>query len=84
MTQPTKVIIMEELDKGRRDFIWSLGRYLLLGGLASVSGGLILKRVLASDEQKCIEPNVCRSCNVFDKCDLPKALLARKEGLLVY
>ncbi len=73
---------MEEFDKDRREFIWSLGRYLLLGGLASVSGGLIIKRVLASDEQKCIEPNVCRSCSVFNKCDLPKALLARKEAVI--
>lgn len=75
--------IMEEFDKDRRDFIWSFGRYLLLGGLASVSGGLILKRLLASEEQKCIEPNICKSCNIFDKCDLPKALLSRKDEQLI-
>jgi len=62
-----------EFDEERREFIWSLGRYLLLGGLASVSGGLILKRFLASDKE-CIEPNICQSCKVFDDCDLPKAL----------
>jgi hypothetical protein len=62
-----------EFDEDRREFICSLGRYLLLGGLVSVTGGLILKRVLASDKE-CIETNICQSCKVFDNCDLPKAL----------
>ena len=70
---------MEKFDEDRREFIWSLGRYLLLGGLVSVTGGLILKRVLASEEKRCIEPNICRSCNILHKCELPTALLVRKE-----
>lgn len=62
-----------EFDEERREFIRSLGRYLILGGLASVTGGLILKRVLASDKE-CIEPNLCQSCRIFDDCNLPRAL----------
>lgn len=72
---------MDEFDRDRREFIWDLGRYLLLGGLGAVSGGLIIKRLLASDEQKCIEPNICHSCDIFDRCDLSTALKAKEKSV---
>ena len=69
------------LDKkqSRREFFRTSIRYLVLGGLVSTAGTLITKRKLASAEEKYTDTGICQSCNLLKNCDLPRALLARKE-----
>lgn len=57
----------------RRDFLRSLGRYGILGGLTAVTGGLVLQGNLA----KCTS-NRCEGCDLKSECDLPQAVDARE------
>ena len=63
----------------RRDFLSSLGRYLILGGLALTAGTVIVKRKSASVEEGFTDLEICQKCRFLRKCDQPGALLVRKE-----
>jgi hypothetical protein len=65
--------------QGRREFLQSFWRYLILGGLVSTTGVLIAKRRSAPAAEEFIDLDVCRSCGFLKNCDLPKALLARER-----
>ena len=64
---------------GRRDFLRSLGRYLMLGGLVCAGGILAVKSRSAASEGKSVDIGVCRSCLILNTCDKPTALLAKEE-----
>ncbi|MBD3183644.1 hypothetical protein GF312_15240 [Candidatus Poribacteria bacterium] len=63
----------------RREFLRTLGRYTILGGLFSIGGFLAINRKM---DFSCPAPQdgspkrlegICRSCVVFKDCDLPLA-----------
>ena len=65
--------------QNRREFLQSSARYLFLGGLATTAGTLVTERKLATAQAGYPDTEICRSCNLLEDCDLPKALLARKQ-----
>ena len=65
--------------QNRREFLQSSARYLFLGGLATTAGALVSERKLAPTHVGHADTEICRSCNLVRDCDLPKALLARKQ-----
>jgi hypothetical protein len=65
---------------GRRQFLRDGLRYIILGGLAAVSGKLAARQAARPAGQVCISAGICRGCAAFDDCGLPQALSA-KEAL---
>ncbi len=57
----------------RREFLRSLGRYIMFGGLAAIIGNLVLKNKVA----KCIS-DTCKGCELLDECKKPQALDSKK------
>ena len=66
-----------QLDQkqSRREFLRGSVRYLTLGGLVSMAGGLFVRR----NSGKCVNLEICNGCPVFKKCDLPLAIERRSE-----
>ena len=56
----------------RRAFL----RYGVLGGLAAVT----VKLVARQRGQVCISDGLCRGCEAFDDCGLPRALSAKQAA----
>jgi len=63
----------------RKKFFDLSGRYLLLGGLAIISGLLVSRRQVSLDT-KCSANFQCRSCEKLSKCQLPEAESERNDG----
>ena len=63
----------------RKNFFDLSGRYLLLGGLAIISGLLVSRRQVSLDT-KCSENFQCRNCGKLSKCQLPEAEIERNDG----
>jgi len=57
----------------RRNFLISLGRYLVLGMLGLGFGALFMR-----NPEKCINAGICRGCSAFRTCGLPQALSAKQ------
>lgn len=65
--------------QNRREFFRSVGRYLMLGGLASTAG-ILVKRGRGNSETKAsIDVSACYECSFLKRCDQPNAISARKE-----
>ena len=62
---------------GRRQFFRDGLRYVILGGLAAVSGKLVTNRASRPGGQVCISAGICRGCEAFVDCGLPQALSAK-------
>jgi len=59
----------------RKEFIKTTGRLLLLGGITTSAGYLVVnKKVTAS----CAVSPTCENCGKFQKCELPQAEEVRK------
>jgi hypothetical protein len=57
---------MKEPVTNRRAFLESAARTALLGGLGGLAALVIARR------QVCTNSGVCKSCNVYAKCELPQ------------
>jgi hypothetical protein len=62
---------------GRRQFLRDGLRYIVLGGLAAVSGKLAGRRAALPAGQVCVSAGICRGCAAWDDCGLPQALSAK-------
>ena len=60
----------------RREFLRGSLRYLILGGLVSVTGALFAKGKISRD--KCINLGICGGCSIFKNCELPPAVTVRE------
>ena len=58
----------------RRLFITRLLRNASLAVLGLAGGAVVVKRRRLTREGKCLNQGICRDCDVFDKCGLPRAL----------
>jgi hypothetical protein len=65
-------------NAGRRQFLRDALRYISLGGLAAVSGKLVVRQAARPAGQVCVSAGICRGCAVFEDCGLPQALSARQ------
>jgi hypothetical protein len=63
---------------GRRQFLRDGLRYIILGGLAAVSGKLAARQAARPAGQVCISAGICRGCEAFEDCGLPQALSAKE------
>ena len=52
---------------GRRQFLRDGVRYIILGGLAAVSGKLVARQAARPAGQVCISAGICRGCEAFDR-----------------
>jgi len=66
---------MDTPDKSsnRREFFRASGRYLALGGLASLVAFQELKNRGLGNDPNCIKFDTCRECLKFARCSKPKA-----------
>jgi len=51
------------MDRDRRDFLRTLGRYLTFGGLLAGTGALVSRKGNASDD--CTRTTICPNCKEF-------------------
>jgi hypothetical protein len=65
-------------SSGRRRFLRDGVRYIVLGGLAAVSGTLAARKAVRPIGQVCVNAGICRGCAVFEDCGLPQALSAKE------
>lgn len=63
--------------QSRRQLFAGALRYMTLGLLGTVGGSVFARRRRLVREGKCINHGICRGCEVFEKCGLPQALLAK-------
>lgn len=55
----------------RKDFLKTVGRLLLLGGITASTGYLILNKKVSA---ACSVSPTCTICGEFQKCKLPQAI----------
>ena len=72
---------------GRRNFLKTLGRALLLVGIGALAfkllgrrGGRFLAGGRTLRGQTCVNEGICRGCPSFSGCGLPQALSARQRA----
>ena len=58
---------------GRRHFLKSALRFLVLAALGIGTGSLIVRR-----GEQCVNNGICRGCAAFTNCGLPQALSAKQ------
>jgi electron transport complex protein RnfB len=65
---------VKKADRSRREFLFTLGRSFLFGGLATAAGFLSLRRgrVIAAGRD-CTGVNQCAACTELLRCGLPNA-----------
>ncbi len=61
----------------RRQFIRRVLRNVSLAVLSLAGGAVVVKRRRLLREGKCLNQGMCRDCEVFDECGLPRALSTR-------
>ena len=64
--------------KDRRQLLRSVLRYATLGLIGISTGAVFKKRQKLHRQGKCINKGLCCNCRVFDTCDRPPALSAKK------
>jgi hypothetical protein len=62
----------------RRYFFRRMLRRASLVLLGGASGAVIVKRQRLLREGKCLNQGICRACEVFDDCGLPRALSTKE------
>lgn len=63
----------EEINESRREFLRTLGRLAVGGGLLLGLGKLALR-----DPEQCLRQGICRGCPEVAGCRLPAALSLRQ------
>jgi hypothetical protein len=61
----------------RRQFVGGLLRKASLAVLGLAGGAIVVKRRRLLREGMCLNQGMCRDCEVFDDCGLPRALSTR-------
>lgn len=56
----------------RKEFINHITRYGIVGGLALLTGFLLLKREVKVNGKSCSEMKMCKSCKKYQTCALPE------------
>lgn len=69
---------MNPASQDRRQFFVGLLRGATLGTLGAGGGLAVLKRRRLLREGKCINQSICKGCDIFDDCGLPRALSVRR------
>jgi hypothetical protein len=64
----------------RREALRTAARWLALGGLATLSGGLLLREPAPRDGHTCRLVRECRQCRAFSGCRLPRAVDAKERN----
>jgi hypothetical protein len=64
---------------GRREFLKTVARWLLLAGLGAVAARLLRGKPQRGSET-CTNDWVCRGCTAFKGCGLPQALSAKQRA----
>ena len=64
--------------KNRRQLLRSVLRYGTLGLIGASCGAAVSKRKRLHRQGKCINSGLCCECGVFDTCNRPTALSAKK------
>ena len=68
---------MKEPVHARRQFFRGMLRHMSLAALGVAGGIAVTKRRRLVQEGKCVSGGVCRGCDMFDGCGLPRALSAK-------
>jgi hypothetical protein len=63
-----------EKIRSRRELFKSVLRYGILGLLGAFAGNLFDKKRKLARKGICINREICRSCGILEKCELPAAL----------
>ena len=63
----------------RREFFRTCGRVAIAGGLATAAALLWKRKTTHLDFQKCVNRGICSQCGIFNNCQLPQALSAKKN-----
>ena len=73
-----------EKGQSRRELFTTVLRYATLGTLAAIGGAVFAKRRRLVQNGICINREICKSCGIFEECDLPPALSVKnyKENRL--
>jgi len=66
--------------QSRREMFRGSARYLILGGLAVLSAGLVARGSGSSARDRCPRSSRCRDCTAFSDCGLPQARSARNQS----
>ena len=66
-----------EKVQNRRQLFTSVLRYAALGVLGAVGGFAFAKKRRLAQRGICINREICRSCEIFEECGLPRALSAK-------
>ncbi len=64
--------------RARRELLADTVRYAALGLLGGLGGSILAKRRRVMQQSKCANRGLCGCCDVFEKCALPQALLAKR------
>ena len=67
----------EDAPPTRRRLLQRVLRNASLALLGAASGAVVVKRRRLRREGKCLNQGMCRNCEVFDDCGLPRALSTR-------
>jgi hypothetical protein len=70
--------------RSRRELCTGALRYAALGVLTAGGAALYAKRQRLLRQGICINDGICAGCTIFNKCELPPALSARKVPVGVY
>ena len=62
----------------RREFLTSVGRYLMMTGLISTVVALLMRRKSASAADRSTDIRACQKCTFLRRCEQPIATQARK------
>ena len=58
----------------RRELLTGVLRYATLGALGAIGGVVFAKRRRLVEDGICNNHEICRGCEIFEKCSLPRAL----------
>jgi len=65
--------------RSRRELFAAACRYAALGLLTAGAAGILAKRRRLLRQGKCIDSGSCMGCEILARCDLPRALSAKKS-----
>jgi hypothetical protein len=71
------MVKQNEKVQNRRQLFTSVLRYAALGVLGAVGGSAYAKKRRLAQRGICINREICKSCGIYDECDLPRALSIR-------